>query len=346
MSLAVHDRLNRPLRDLRVSVTDRCNFRCPYCMPAEKFGHDYVFMPKEQILDFEEILRVVALLVPLGVRKLRLTGGEPLLRKGLHELIRGVREIPEIEDIAMTTNGTLLKRTAGQLRREGLSRLTISLDSLDPDVFSIMNGGRLSLEDVLEGIEAAEQAGFTGIKINCVVQKGVNDHVIMDLAQHFRGTGHIVRFIEYMDVGNRNGWKLDEVLTAREILDRIDGSIPLEPVESNYVGEVARRYRYQDGSGEIGVITSVSQPFCGDCSRARLTTDGRLVTCLFAQGGTDLRALLRDGTSDEELSARIREIWQGRTDRYSEERANGQGSDVDPDSSSSARRVEMYEVGG
>lgn len=313
-------------------------------MPAEKFGHDYVFMPKDQILDFEEILRVLSLVVPLGVRKLRLTGGEPLLRKGLHELIRGARQIPGIEDIAMTTNGTLLKRTAGQLRREGLSRLTVSLDSVDPEVFSVMNGGRLSLEDVLAGIAAAEEAGFTGIKINCVVQKGVNDHAILDLARHFRGTGHVVRFIEYMDVGNRNGWKLDEVLTAREILDRIDQSMPLEPVESNYVGEVARRYRYRDGSGEIGVITSVSQPFCGDCSRARLTTDGRLVTCLFAEGGADLRALLRDGTSDEVLSARIREIWEGRTDRYSEERATA--DDQEPDSASATRRVEMYEVGG
>ncbi len=315
-------------------------------MPAEKFGHDYVFMPKDQILDFEEILRVLSLVVPLGVRKLRLTGGEPLLRKGLHELIRGARQIPGIEDIAMTTNGTLLKRTAGQLRREGLSRLTVSLDSVDPEVFSVMNGGRLSLEDVLAGIAAAEEAGFTGIKINCVVQKGVNDHAILDLARHFRGTGHVVRFIEYMDVGNRNGWKLDEVLTAREILDRIDQSMPLEPVESNYVGEVARRYRYRDGSGEIGVITSVSQPFCGDCSRARLTTDGRLVTCLFAEGGADLRALLRDGTSDEVLSARIREIWEGRTDRYSEERATAGDQEPDSDSASATRRVEMYEVGG
>ncbi|MEE3326623.1 MAG: GTP 3',8-cyclase MoaA [Myxococcota bacterium] len=346
MSLTVRDRYERPLRDLRVSVTDRCNFRCPYCMPAEKFGHDYVFMPKDQILDFEEILRVLTLVVPLGVRKLRLTGGEPLLRHGLHELIRGARQIPGIEDIALTTNGTLLGRMAGQLRREGLSRLTVSLDSLDPEVFSIMNGGRLSLDHVLGGIAAAEEAGFTGIKINCVVQKGVNDHAIVDLARHFQGSGHIVRFIEYMDVGTRNGWKLDEVLTAQEILDRIDQSMPLEPMDSNYVGEVARRYRYRDGSGEIGVITSVSQPFCGDCSRARLTTDGRLVTCLFASRGTDLRTLLRDGTSDEVLSARIREIWQGRDDRYSEERAGLAGEEADDDSPSSTRRVEMYEVGG
>ena len=346
MSLAVEDRYNRPLRDLRVSVTDRCNFRCPYCMPAEKFGHDYVFMPKDEILGFEEILRVVGLMVPLGVRKLRLTGGEPLLRHGIHELIRGIRQIPGIEDIALTTNGTLLERMAGQLRREGLNRLTVSLDSMDPEVFSVMNGGRLSLDHVLGGIAAAERAGFSGIKINCVVQKGVNDHAILDLARHFRGTGHIVRFIEYMDVGTRNGWKLDEVMSAQEILHRIDQAMPLEAVDSNYVGEVARRYRYQDGSGEIGVITSVSQPFCGDCSRARLTTDGRLVTCLFAQTGTDLRSMLRDGTSDDVLGARIREIWKGRDDRYSEERASRSGEESESDTSPSERRVEMYEVGG
>lgn len=345
MSSLVRDRFNRPLRDLRVSITDRCNFRCPYCMPAEIFGHDYVFMPREEILDFEEILRVVALAVPLGVRKLRVTGGEPLLRHGVHELIREASRIPGIEDIAMTTNGALLGRMAGQLRREGLSRLTVSLDSLDPEVFAAMNGGRLSVDRVLGGIEAAEEAGFSQIKINCVVQKGVNDHTILDLARHFRGRGHIVRFIEYMDVGTRNGWKLDQVFNAKEILAQIGAEMPLEPVASNYAGEVAQRYRYQDGSGEIGVISSVSQPFCGDCSRARLTTDGRFVTCLFAEGGTDLRAALRDGTSDEELAKRIREIWQGRSDRYSEERTS-QPPDSADESGEPTRRVEMYEVGG
>lgn len=345
MSSALLDRLNRPLRDLRISVTDRCNFRCPYCMPAEIFGHDYAFLPRADILSFEEILRVVRLTVPLGVRKLRITGGEPLLRHGLHELVRGARNLPGIEDIALTTNGSLLERTAGQLRREGLSRLTISLDSLDPQVFAAMNGERLSLERVLQGISAAESAGFSELKINCVVQKGVNDHTLVDLARHFRGTGHIVRFIEYMDVGTRNGWKLDQVLTAEEILARINREMPVEPVESNYVGEVARRYRYRDGSGEIGVISSVSKPFCGDCSRARLTTDGRLVTCLFAEGGTDLRTPLRNGASDAELSDQLHSIWLARTDRYSEERAEilGDGSGVE---SAERSRVEMYEVGG
>jgi len=345
MSSAVRDRLDRPLHDLRISVTDRCNFRCPYCMPAEIFGHDYAFLPRDEILSFEEILRVVRLAVPLGVRKLRVTGGEPLLRHDLHRLVRGAREIPGIEDIALTTNGTLLERSAGQLRREGLSRLTVSLDSLDPQVFAAMNGERLSLERVLEGITAAESAGFSELKINCVVQKGVNDHTLVDLARHFRGTGHIVRFIEYMDVGTRNGWKLDQVLTAEEILARIHQEMPVEPMESQYVGEVARRYRYCDGSGEIGIISSVSKPFCGDCSRARLTTDGRLVTCLFAEGGTDLRTPLRDGTPDEELGERIRAIWSSRTDRYSEQRTAILSGDLEPKASGSSR-VEMYEVGG
>lgn len=345
MSSVVRDRLDRPLHDLRISVTDRCNFRCPYCMPAEIFGHDYAFLPRGEILSFEEILRVVRLAVPLGVRKLRVTGGEPLLRHDLHLLVRGACEVPGIEDIALTTNGTLLERSVGQLRREGLSRLTVSLDSLDPQVFAAMNGERLSLEHVLQGITAAESAGFSQLKINCVVQKGMNDHTLVDLARHFRGTGHIVRFIEYMDVGTRNGWKLDQVLTAEEILARIHQEMPVEPMESQYVGEVARRYRYCDGSGEIGIISSVSKPFCGDCSRARLTTDGRLVTCLFAEGGTDLRTPLRDGTTDAELGERIRAIWSSRTDRYSEQRAAILSGDLKPKASGSSR-VEMYEVGG
>ncbi len=345
MSILVTDRLQRPLHDLRVSVTDRCNFRCPYCMPAEIFGHDYEFMPRDEILRFEEILRVLRATVPLGVRKLRITGGEPLLRKDLHRLIRGAREIQGLEDIALTTNGTLLERTAVSLRQAGLSRLTVSLDSVDAEVFSVMNGHRLSLERVLEGIQAAESAGFQRIKINCVVQKGVNDHTMVDLAKHFRGSGHIVRFIEYMDVGTRNGWKLDEVLTAEEMLTRLQKEIPLKPIESNYTGEVARRYRYTDGSGEIGLITSVSKPFCGDCSRARLTTDGRLVTCLFAKGGTDLRTLLRSGGSDEALRDRIADIWSARTDRYSEERTQMSESDQIQYAEQNSR-VEMYEVGG
>jgi cyclic pyranopterin phosphate synthase len=341
----VQDRLARPLRDLRISVTDRCNFRCTYCMPAEIFGERYAFLPREEILSFEEITRLVRVMVPLGVSKLRITGGEPLLRHDLPKLIRGLRAIPGIDDIALTTNGTLLKYMAGQLHREGLSRMTISLDSLDPDVFSRMNGGRLSVEKVLEGIETAEQAGFRPLKINCVVQKGVNDHTLVDLARHFKGRGHIVRFIEYMDVGTKNTWELGEVLSGDEIVARIHRELPLEPVAPNYRGEVATRFRYRDGSGEIGVITSVSRPFCGDCTRARLTTDGELVTCLFATGGTDLRGPLRAGASDAELGEIVRGIWTGRADRYSEERGEILRGEREP-GEARAGRVEMYQIGG
>ena len=337
----VSDTLGRPLRDLRISVTDRCNFRCTYCMPAEIFGERYEFLPRDDVLTFEEIERLVALTVPLGVRKLRITGGEPLLRHGLHELIRGLRRIDDIEEIALTTNATLLKRMAGQLRREGLSRLTISLDSLDPEVFGVMNGDKLSVDHVLEGIAVAEEVGFGALKINCVVQKGVNDHTLVDLARHFHGTPHIVRFIEYMDVGTRNGWALDQVLAANDIAALIDAELPIEPTEPNYRGEVAKRWRYKDGGGEIGIITSVTQPFCGDCSRARLTTDGSLVTCLFASGGTDLREPMRAGASDEELSAILRGIWERRSDRYSEER-----SEETEGGASRGERIEMYQIGG
>lgn len=339
MSSAVRDSLDRPLRDLRISVTDRCNFRCTYCMPAELFGERYVFLPRDEILSFEEIERLVGLMAPMGVRKVRITGGEPLLRHGLHELIRGLGAIEGIEDIALTTNGTLLERMAGQLKREGLGRLTISLDSLDPVVFSAMNGDKLSVQRVLEGIAAAEEAGFAGMKINCVVQKGVNDHTLTELARRFKGTGHIVRFIEFMDVGTRNGWDLKQVLPAAEIAALIDAELPIETLAPNYPGEVARRWRYRDGDGEIGIITSVSNPFCGACSRARLTTDGKLVTCLFAAGGSDLRGLLRGGASDDELRDRIQGVWTGRSDRYSEERTEQLGSER-------PKRVEMYQIGG
>ncbi|MDG2335305.1 MAG: GTP 3',8-cyclase MoaA [Myxococcota bacterium] len=339
MDPAPLDTLDRPLRDLRISVTDRCNFRCTYCMPAEIFGEQYTFLPREEILTFEEIERLVRLMAPLGVRKLRITGGEPLLRHGLHELVRQLSAVEGIGDLALTTNGTLLERMAGQLRREGLGRLTVSLDSLDPEVFSQLNGGKLSLDRVLSGVAAAERAGFDSIKINCVVQKGVNDHTLLDLARHFKGTGHIVRFIEFMDVGTRNGWELGQVVPAAEILAQIESEFPLEPLESSYSGEVARRWGYRDGEGEIGIITSVSNPFCGGCTRARLTTDGQLVTCLFASGGVDLRTPLREGASDDELRATIRGIWSRRSDRYSEERTEGLGSNR-PD------RVEMYQIGG
>jgi cyclic pyranopterin phosphate synthase len=308
-------------------------------MPAELFGERYAFLPRDEILSFEEIERLVALMAPMGVRKVRITGGEPLLRHGLHELIRALGSIEGIEDIALTTNGTLLERMAGQLKREGLSRLTISLDSLDPVVFGAMNGDKLSVQRVLQGIAAAEEAGFAGMKINCVVQKGVNDHTLTELARHFKGTGHIVRFIEFMDVGTRNGWDLKQVLPAAEIAALIDAELPIETLAPNYPGEVARRWRYRDGEGEIGIITSVSNPFCGACSRARLTTDGKLVTCLFAEGGSDLRGLLRSGASDDEVRDRIQGIWTRRSDRYSEERTEQLGVER-------PKRVEMYQIGG
>lgn len=342
--LELLDTRSRPLRDLRISVTDRCNFRCTYCMPAEIFGDAYEFLPRNDILTFEEIERLVKLLVSQGAAKLRITGGEPLLRHKLPTLIRALAALPGVDDLALTTNGTLLKRMAGQLRREGLGRMTISLDSLDEDVFQQMNGNKLSVAHVLEGIETAAEVGFTPIKINCVVQKGVNDHTLVDLARHFQGTGHIVRFIEYMDVGTRNRWDMEQVLVGEEIVDCIGSALSIEPIDANYRGEVAKRWRYTDGSGEIGLITSVSKPFCGDCTRARLTTDGQLVTCLFATGGTDLRTPLRAGATDEELLGIIRGLWASRTDRYSEERAGILSGEIESEGRDG--RVEMYQIGG
>ena len=335
------DRLERPLRDLRISVTDRCNFRCTYCMPAEIFGDAYTFLPRAEILTFEEIERLVRIGVPLGARKLRITGGEPLLRHDLPDLIARLSSVEGIDEVALTTNATLLPKFARPLADAGLDRVTVSLDSLDDDVFLRMNGDRLSVARVLEGIEAAEAAGLTPIKINCVVQRGVNDHAIVDLARHFRGSGHILRFIEYMDVGTRNRWDLEHVVPAREIIERIDEAFAVEPLDANYEGEVARRWHYSDGSGEIGVITSVTQPFCGGCTRARLTTDGKLVTCLFAATGTDLRDPLRSGASDDELRAIIERVWTGRADRYSEQR-----SGLAPEQARSDERIEMYQIGG
>ena len=337
----VADTLGRPLRDLRISVTDRCNFRCTYCMPAELFGDRYQFLPKPEILTFEEIERLAGLFAQLGVEKLRITGGEPLLRHDLPRLIGRLVRIPGIQDLALTTNATLLPRMATELKAAGLRRVTVSLDSLDEAVFLKMNGERLSVERVLEGIEAAERAGFEAIKINAVVQKGVNDHTIVDLARHFRGSGHVVRFIEFMDVGTRNGWDLSQVLSAREIVECIDAEFPLEAAEAQYRGEVAKRWRYRDGGGEIGVIASVTQPFCRDCTRARLTTDGQLVTCLFAASGVDLRAPLRAGENDAELLSRLERVWRTRGDRYSEERSSIAGREV-----GETERIEMYQIGG
>jgi cyclic pyranopterin phosphate synthase len=334
---APRDLFARPLRDLRISVTDRCNFRCPYCMPAEIYGERYEFLPRPEILTFEEIGRLARLFVELGVEKIRLTGGEPLLRSQLPRLIRSLSAIEGLRDVTLTTNGVLLAEHAVALREAGLRRVTVSLDSLDEEVFARMSGRRAGPGVVLAAIDAARQAGLSPIKINCVVQRGVNDHTITGLAAHFRGSGCIVRFIEYMDVGTLNRWDAADVVSAQEIVDGISSEFPLEPVAANYVGEVARRYRYVDGSGEIGVISSVSQPFCGNCSRARLTTDGHFVTCLFASGGVDLKTPMRHGATDDDLRGLIRSVWTNRGDRYSEERASRrQGS----------RKIQMFQIGG
>ncbi len=338
MGAPVTDQFERRLRDLRVSVTDRCNFRCPYCMPAEVFNESYGFLPKQEILSFEEIERLARAFVALGVRKLRLTGGEPLLRRELPKLIERLARIEGVEDLSLTTNGSKLAEWAQALKDAGLRRVTVSLDSLDPEVFRRMNDRDLPVERVLEGIAAAEQAGLSPIKLNCVVRRGINDHTIAGLASHFRGTGHIVRFIEFMDVGTMNGWDLKHVVPKREILQRLSRETALEPVPPGYPGEVATRWRYADGSGEVGIIASVSEPFCKGCTRARLTADGRFVTCLFANGGPSLRDPLRAGATDEELRDRIRAIWTGRTDRYSEQRSE----QTDLRSS----KIEMYQIGG
>jgi cyclic pyranopterin phosphate synthase len=331
------DQLGRPIRDLRISVTDRCNFRCGYCMPAEVYGDAYQFLPRSDLLTFEEIERIARAAVGAGVRKLRVTGGEPLLRAELQVLIRMLAAIPGVDDLSLTTNGFLLAGFAGSLKEAGLHRLTVSLDTLDEEVFKKMAGRRYGTAPVLAGIRAAEEAGFSPIKINAVVQRGINDHTVLDLVRHFRGTGHIVRFIEYMDVGTLNGWKLDEVVPGAELVETIGAQWPLEPVDPNYKGEVARRYRFRDGQGEIGMITSVTQPFCTGCTRARLSPEGKLVTCLFAADGHDLRALIRDGASDAELRHRLETIWGARTDRYSELRT---------EETAGQRKIEMYRLGG
>ena len=319
---AVHDQLGRPLADLRVSVTDRCNFRCRYCMPREHFDHEHHYLPRADVLSFDEITRVVGALVPLGLRKVRLTGGEPLLRNDLPELVARLRRLPGLE-LALTTNGSLLGKQARALREAGLDRLTVSLDSLSPEVFARMTDSDFPVSDVLSGIEAAHAAGFGPIKINAVVRRGVNDHTLVELARRFKGSGDIVRFIEYMDVGLTNGWRMDHVLSGQEIVARLNAELPLEPLTPNYAGEVAKRYSYADGSGEVGVITSVTQPFCGDCARLRLSADGRIFGCLFARVGTDLRSLLRASSDDTALSAQLRDFWRARADRYSELRSAG-----------------------
>ncbi|HEX7817051.1 GTP 3',8-cyclase MoaA [Dyella sp.] len=333
------DRLGRALHDLRISVMDRCNFRCPYCMPESTYGEHFTFLRNDERLDFDEIERIARAAAGLGVSKLRLTGGEPLLRPHLVDLVRQLCGIEGIEDLAMTTNGVLLARHAQELREAGLHRVTVSLDTLDPALFHRMSGGRGRVADVLAGIDAALAAGFPGgVKVNTVVQKGVNDHAILDVLAHFRGTTVVPRLIEYMDVGNRNDWSPSRVLPSRELVERIAAKWPLQVLPARYPGEVASRYRFVDGAGEIGVISSISQPFCGDCSRARLSSEGTLYTCLFATRGTDLRLLLRGGASDEQLQVLLRDTWLRRADRYSEQRADLH--------TSSSRKIEMHYIGG
>jgi cyclic pyranopterin phosphate synthase len=332
------DTLGRPLHDLRISVTDRCNFRCTYCMPKEIFGREFEFLRRDQILTFEEIARLARIFVRQGVEKIRLTGGEPLLRRDLERLVEQLADIEGVRDIALTTNGSLLTpEKARALRAAGLRRITISLDSLDDAIFRAMNDVDFPVRRVLEAIDAAADAGLTPVKIDAVVKRGVNDAGIVDLARAFRGTGHIVRFIEYMDVGNSNGWRVYDVVSGREILERIGRHWPLLPADSSYFGEVAERWTYADGAGEIGIITSVTQPFCGSCTRARLAANGELFLCLFAGRGYDLRTMLRNGASDAEIERFISSQWRARDDRYSEIRA-----EATPD----LPKVEMSRVGG
>jgi GTP 3',8-cyclase len=334
------DHLARPLHDLRISVMDRCNFRCPYCMPKEQFHDNYQFLKSSERLSFDEIVRLSKLFAALGVRKLRLTGGEPLLRNNLPDLIGDLTGIPGIDDIALTTNGVLLAKHAVDLRANGLKRITVSLDTLDKDIFAKLSGGFGALDQVLHGIEAAIAAGLTPVKINAVIERGVNDGSALDLVERFRGSPVIVRFIEFMDVGNRNHWRPTMVVPSRELAERINRRWPMHPVSENYRGEVAKRWRFDDGGGEVGFISSVSQPFCGACSRARLSSEGKFYTCLFATQGTDLRACLRAGAEDAELLRIIRDVWTGRTDRYSELRGELRRNDSD------TKKIEMYYIGG
>ena len=331
------DKLSRPLRDLRVSVTDRCNFRCPYCMPAEIYGERYEFLPRNDLLTFEEIARVVLLSTQLGVKKVRLTGGEPLVRQDVVELVSMIANLDGIEDFAMTTNAYLLSGMAESLKKAGLQRITVSLDSIDDEVFRKMNGRGFGTAKVIDGIAAAKEAGLDPIKINAVVQKGINDNTLVELAGWCRDNGYTPRFIEYMDVGTLNDWKLDEVLPAADIVGIIGKEFPIKPIESSYRGEVAKRYSYDDGKGEFGVISSVTQPFCGDCTRLRLSPEGQIVTCLFADAGTDLRGPMRDGITDKGLLSIMSGTWTNREDRYSEIRTS---------MTSPRKKVEMYHIGG
>ena len=343
----LNDTLDRPLRDLRISVTDRCNFRCNYCMPSEIFDKDYAFLPQSSLLSFEEITRLATIFVAHGVEKIRLTGGEPLLRKNLEVLIGMLSRLQTPQgkplDITLTTNGSLLARKAQALKDAGLRRVTVSLDALDDVIFRGMNDVDFPVADVLKGIEVAQKVGLAPIKINMVVKRGTNDSQILPLARHFRHTGAVLRFIEYMDVGATNGWRMDEVLPSAQVIDHLQTEFPLTAIDPNYAGETAERWRYMDGGGEIGVISSVTQAFCGECNRARLSTEGKLFLCLFAHQGHDLRALLRGNYADDQIAAAVGPIWQARSDRYSELRAA-----LPPDASppDSAKRVEMSYIGG
>jgi cyclic pyranopterin phosphate synthase len=351
----LHDVMGRRLHDLRISVTDRCNFRCVYCMPKRIFDKNYAFLPRTELLSFEEITRIAKLFIEHGVEKIRLTGGEPLLRKNLEKLIEMLSVLPTVSgnplDLTLTTNGSLLAKKAQSLKDAGLNRLTVSLDALDETIFQRMNDVDFPVSEVLNGLEAADRVGLSNIKINMVVKSGMNDSEILPMAHHFRHTPFLLRFIEYMDVGATNGWRLDEVVSSAEIVRRIRAEIPLQEIAANYIGETARRWQYVDGSGEIGVISSVSQAFCGDCTRARISTEGKLFTCLFATGGFDLRALIRRGCDDIELSSAIAQIWRGRSDRYSESRAEATIKRLDRDifsdtDAAKGAKVEMSYIGG
>ncbi|PYQ53996.1 MAG: GTP 3',8-cyclase MoaA [Acidobacteria bacterium] len=332
------DALGRPLRDLRISVTDRCNFRCTYCMPRETYGRDFEFLRRDEVMSFEEIARLAQLFAKLGVEKIRLTGGEPLLRRDIEALVEMLAHVKGIRDLTMTTNGSLLTREkARALKDAGLNRISISLDSLDDDVFRAMNDVNFPVGRVLDAIDAANEAQLWPIKIDMVVKRGVNENSVVDMASHFRGTGHIVRFIEYMDVGTTNGWRMEDVVPSREVVERIAAAWPIDPLNSNYFGEVAERYRYRDGAGEFGIISSVTQPFCGSCTRARLTADGKLYLCLFATEGHDLLGLLRRRATDEEIVDEIRSVWRVRDDRYSEIRSG---------ETAGLQKVEMSRIGG
>lgn len=334
--MTLTDTLNRPLRDLRISVTDRCNFRCVYCMPKEIFGPDHQFLHRDEILTFEEITRLARIFVDHGVQKIRLTGGEPLVRRDLHLLIGMLAEIPNL-DLTLTTNGALLARQARALKAAGLKRVTVSLDSLDNETFKAMNDVDFPVEKVIEGMDAAAEVGLEPIKVNMVVKRGLNESSILPMARFFREKGYILRFIEYMDVGHTNGWRTDDVVPAKEIVKMINAEMPLEPIDPNYRGEVAERWRYKDGSGEVGMIASVTQAFCGTCNRARLSAEGALYTCLFGIKGHDFKSLLRGGATDEELSQMLAKVWGKRADRYSEIRS---------ENTIALPKVEMSHIGG